>query len=58
MLNQKIDYENDICIITFVVKEYPVFGSDFLKASTSRDANIKYTTEYFKEKQYDTEKSK
>ena len=50
---KKIDYENDTCIITFVVKEYPVFSSGFLKASTSRDANIKYTTEYFKEKHID-----
>lgn len=50
---KKIDYENDICIITFVVKEYPQFSSDFLKASMSREANIKYTSDYFKEKNID-----
>ena len=48
---RKIDYENDICIITFVVKEYPQFSGDFSKASMSREANIKYTSDYFKEKQ-------
>lgn len=47
---KEIDYENDICIITFVVKGYPEFDSEFAKACVTREKNIGYTKKYFEEK--------
>ena len=47
---KEIDYENDICIITFIVKGYPEFDSGFARACMTRENNVEYTKKYFEEK--------
>ncbi len=44
---EKTDLASKICIVDFVVNEYPVFNSDFAKAAISENTNIKYSTNFF-----------
>ncbi len=46
---EKTELASEICVIDFVIKEYPVFNNTFAEAAISEEKNIEYSTEFFDE---------
>lgn len=42
-------YNNEICIIDFIINEYPEFKQAFKEASVSKEQNTKYSRQFFEQ---------